>query len=60
MIKYCDKGFKLVHKRPRTGRLSIVDFPVSICCQIARRICSYAFIPPGFSGEKDGTSRVKY
>ena len=28
-----------------------MGFPVSICCQIARRICSYAFIPPGFLGE---------
>ena len=53
MIKYCDKRFKLFirgHERERP-LWSIMGFPFSICCQIARTICNFAFIPPGFLGE---------
>ena len=51
MTKYSDKRFKLAYQRLRTGILAILSLPVSIFCQITRRICSHAFIPPGFSGE---------
>ena len=51
MTKYSDKRFMLAYKWPRTGMLSIEGLPVSIFCYIARRVCSYAFIPPGFPGE---------
>ena len=37
--------------------LSILSLPISIFCQITRRICSHAFIPPGFSGEYEHCER---